>query len=111
MAVRSVELCSVELRAIAHRVWARTVASTDSADRARANNVSPAIAARIVERNDRFYLVLLDRSDSPHWQRDARDNAVYLQALAPKPRAVLDVQVTPTERLRIFEVSEVRAGL
>ena len=73
--------------------------------------VSGPVAARILARNDVFYLLFLDRSDSDYWRRDARQNEFYLKTYNPRPPLVLEMQVTPTDHLRIFEVREVRGGL
>ena len=68
-------------------------------------------AAALIARNEVFYLVLLDRTDSELWRRNARENAAYLGSFFPRPEMLIDLAVTPTDRLRIWEVREIAGGL
>ena len=72
--------------------------------------ISVQIGAAILRRHEHFYFVLLDRTDSELWRQDARENAIFVHSFFPRPELQLDVQITPTDRLRIYRVSEIRAG-
>ena len=63
-------------------------------------------AAILLERRGGFYLVLLDRSDSDYWRRDAFDNAAFLAGLPGRRELELDLRVTSTDRLRVWRVSD-----
>lgn len=70
----------------------------------------PGDAGTLVERHGEFFVVFLDRSDSEWWRADARGNAAFIESLDPPPDLELDRQITPTDRLRIWRVSQVRAS-
>jgi hypothetical protein len=61
---------------------------------------------RLLARGGSFYLVLLDRSDSEFWRRDAVDNLMFLTQVGPARELLVDLQATPTDRLRIWRVGE-----
>ena len=52
-----------------------------------------------------IYVVFLDRSDSRFWIQNAEQNRSWVMALDPPPELELDLQATPTDRLRIWRVS------
>lgn len=59
-------------------------------------------ANSLVNRYGETYLVFLDRSDSPHWIRDAEVNAQFIRETRPAPELLYDRQVTSTDHLRIW---------
>ncbi|MGH0034733.1 MAG: hypothetical protein ACQGVK_06860 [Myxococcota bacterium] len=67
-------------------------------------NVDPRVARTLARRRGAFFVVFLDRSDSEHWRRDARENEAYVSSLRPIPELVHDQAVSPTDRLRIWRV-------
>jgi hypothetical protein len=66
--------------------------------------------SQLLVRQGRFYLVFLDRTDSAYWRENAMGNARFLSSLArpirDRAEPVLDLQVTPTDHLRIWRVGE-----
>jgi len=71
-----------------HRAWCR-----------------PEHVATLLERHGAFFLVLLDRSDSAYWRRDAEANQTFVDALAGSRELLLDRRFTPTDRLRIWRIT------
>ena len=63
--------------------------------------------AALAREQGEFFVVLLDRSDSEFWRRNARDNASFIRRLRPRPSLELDLEVTSTDRLRIWRVTEI----
>ena len=62
---------------------------------------------RVVELSRRYgevVIVLLDRSDSDFWRRQALENAAFIEALDPPPRLELDQAFSPTDHLRIWRL-------
>jgi fluoride ion exporter CrcB/FEX len=57
-------------------------------------------------RQPEFYLVLLDRTDSPLRRKEAHDNArfLFIVELDNPTELILDRKITPTDRLRIWRV-------
>ena len=70
--------------------------------------ISPRHAAALVRRHGELFVALLDRSDSSYWRSRLAENAAYIDALRPAPKLELDRRISPTERLRIWRVTEVR---
>jgi 4-amino-4-deoxy-L-arabinose transferase-like glycosyltransferase len=68
------------------------------------DRIEPSEVAGLVERYGRVYLVFLDRTDSDLWLHDAQATAVFVSALGPAPDLLLDRQVSPTDRLRIWRI-------
>lgn len=66
--------------------------------------------ALLADRHGEFYIAFLDRSDSEHWRRDARENEAFIASLTLPHALELDRQVTPTDRLRIWRVSRALPG-
>ncbi len=61
---------------------------------------------RLLAEQDFFYLVLLDRSDSVFWRRDAFDNAMFVSGIRHRKEILVDLEATPTDRLRIWRVRD-----
>jgi hypothetical protein len=57
----------------------------------------------LARRHPRYFVALLDRSDSEYWLRQTRDNAAF-SARLPRARLIADLRPTRTDRLRIWEV-------
>jgi hypothetical protein len=70
----------------------------------RRENLTPRDVERLVERSGAFYVVFLDRSDSEFWRRNAMENGLFLGRLRVERKPVLDLQATPSDRLRIWRV-------
>ena len=73
----------------------------------RRKQMGQASIAQLLAQNGSFYVVLLDRSDSDYWRRDAFENATFLKfikTLRYEPTNLADVQISPTDRLRIWKV-------
>ncbi len=66
--------------------------------------VTPDDAARLAERHGDYYIAFLDRSDSAWWRTDREQNAEFLARLGLPLSLELDLQATPTDRLRIWRV-------
>jgi 4-amino-4-deoxy-L-arabinose transferase-like glycosyltransferase len=58
----------------------------------------------LARRHQRYFVALLDRSDSDFWRSQSVDNAAFAAQL-PEPRLLVDLRPTRTDRLRIWEVS------
>ena len=71
------------------------------------DEVSLQQAAKLLERHGEYVIVLLDRSDSEFWRRDAERNAAFIESLGSAPEPLLDRHFTSTDRLRIWRVSRV----
>ena len=67
-------------------------------------------ARRLLETRRDFHLVLLDRSDSDFWRRNAFDNADFVSRLPGEKELLLDLRATPTDRLRVWRVTAPRRG-
>lgn len=65
--------------------------------------VDARIANALLTHNEAVYLVMLDRSDSLFWRRDAFKNEHYVSSFRPKPQKILDLRPTRTDRLRIWQ--------
>jgi 4-amino-4-deoxy-L-arabinose transferase-like glycosyltransferase len=68
------------------------------------DHIDPGDVPDLVERYGLVYLVFLDRTDSDLWVQDARATAAFLSALESAPDLLLDRQVSPTDRLRIWQI-------
>jgi hypothetical protein len=62
--------------------------------------------AALLARPGHFYIVMLDRSDSAYWRRVAQKNADFVYGFKPTPVLEVDLQATPTDRLRIWKVTD-----
>jgi hypothetical protein len=62
--------------------------------------------AQLLTKQGAFYVVFLDRSDSGFWRENAQGNARFMARLRHPPVLLLDLQVTPTDHLRIWRVGE-----
>jgi hypothetical protein len=51
------------------------------------------------------YVVFLDRNDSAFWRQNAAGNAAFIHSFPEPPKLDLDLEVSPTERLRIWRVT------
>ena len=51
-----------------------------------------------------IFVVLLDRSDSEFWRRNAFDNELFVKALRSPKQLVFESQPSPPDRLRIYRV-------
>jgi hypothetical protein len=69
-------------------------------------DVEPFEGRWLARRHGRFFVVILDRSDSDFWREDARKNADFLARLEPKPTLVLDEEFSASDRLRIWRVDD-----
>ena len=67
--------------------------------------LTPEILRRLALRNASFYVVFLDRSDSEFWRHNAFDNEIFLANLGLEREVLLDLRVTPSDRLRIWRVT------
>jgi 4-amino-4-deoxy-L-arabinose transferase-like glycosyltransferase len=61
-------------------------------------------ANSLVQRYGELYIVLLDRTDSAHWIRDAEANEEFIHGIQPAPELIYDQRFTPTDLLRIWRV-------
>lgn len=61
-------------------------------------------ASELAQRYGQIQLVLVDRSDSEYWRELGRYNADFVAAVTPEPRLLIDEQMSPTDRLRIWRV-------
>ncbi len=68
--------------------------------------MKPGDAMTLHERHGDFYIAFLDRSDSEIWREDTLANDAFVASLEPPPELLLDHQVTATDRLRIWHVTE-----
>ena len=59
----------------------------------------------LAQRHGQYFVVLLDRSDSEFWRRQATQNQASVQQLQPVPVLELDREASPGDRLRIWRVS------
>jgi 4-amino-4-deoxy-L-arabinose transferase-like glycosyltransferase len=59
------------------------------------------------ERHGGFLVAFLDRSDSAYWRDDAAQNEAFV-ALLPDATQLVDLRVSPSDRLRIWRVGEPR---
>jgi len=71
------------------------------------NSVSPERFEQLREKHGGFVVAFLDRSDSAYWREDAAQNAAFATQL-DAATLLVDVHVTPTDRLRIWRVGEPR---
>jgi hypothetical protein len=71
------------------------------------SQVSPGDVEQLRERHGGFLIAFLDRSDSAYWLDDAAQNEAFLGQL-PDEAQLVDLRVSPTDRLRIFRVGEPR---
>lgn len=76
----------------------------------RRESVGRVHVARLLETQGAFYVVFLDRSDAAFWRRNAMDNALFVGQLRASKELILDLRVTPTDRLRIWRVSDRSRG-
>lgn len=70
--------------------------------------VAPYRASELVARHPDVYLAMLDRSDSAWWREWSERNGHYLELLPVARDLVADVRPTPSDRLRIWRLSEGR---
>jgi len=61
---------------------------------------------RLIERSGSFHVVLLDRNDSAFWRRNAMDNRLFMASLDYPRELLLDLEATPTDRLRIWRIGQ-----
>jgi 4-amino-4-deoxy-L-arabinose transferase-like glycosyltransferase len=61
---------------------------------------------RLIERSGSFQVVLLDRNDSAFWRRNAMDNRLFMASLDYPRELLLDLEPTPTDRLRIWRIGQ-----
>ena len=61
---------------------------------------------RLIAQNGSFHVVFLDRSDSAFWRRNAIDNTLFLAGIDYPRHLLLDLEATPTDRLRIWRVGD-----
>jgi hypothetical protein len=66
--------------------------------------IDTATARSLASRAGGINIVILDRTDSAHWIRDAEVNAEFIGALEPAPELIYDRQVTSTDHLRIWRL-------
>jgi 4-amino-4-deoxy-L-arabinose transferase-like glycosyltransferase len=69
------------------------------------SKIEPSDVPQLAERYGQVFLVLLNRSDSEVWLRDARANSEFVGALAPAPELLLDQQMSSTDHLRIWKLT------
>jgi hypothetical protein len=68
------------------------------------NLIRPEDVPDLVEQYGRIFIVFLDRTDSEMWRRDMKANAEFVLALELTPDLLVDRQVSPTDRLRIWQI-------
>jgi 4-amino-4-deoxy-L-arabinose transferase-like glycosyltransferase len=66
--------------------------------------LDPGELHELARRHQRYFVALLDRSDSDFWRSQSIDNAAFAAQL-PEPRLLVDLRPTATDRLRIWEVT------
>jgi hypothetical protein len=59
---------------------------------------------RLVARQGGFFIVMLDRSDSAFWRKNTAENSDFMARLPFDTQLLVDLQVTPTDHLRIWRV-------
>jgi hypothetical protein len=64
----------------------------------------------LVERHGECFVVLLDRTDSVYWRRETASNQDYAEKLHPAAELLMDEQLTPTDRLRIWRLTSAAFG-
>lgn len=67
--------------------------------------VEPAVLVSLAKRYDGLLIVLLDRTDSEWFRNETAVNATYIDRVEPEPELLLDRRFSPTERLRIWQMS------
>jgi 4-amino-4-deoxy-L-arabinose transferase-like glycosyltransferase len=72
--------------------------------------IQPEDPERLAERHGDYHLALLDRTDSAWWLGDRERNAAFLARLRLPLTLELDLQATPTDRLRIWRVHAPDSG-
>jgi len=70
------------------------------------SRMTPAHLRQLAARQGRFFIVLLDRTDSAYWRRNAAENSDFMASLRLRREQLVDLRVTPTDHLRIWRVSE-----
>ncbi len=70
------------------------------------DQVAPAHVELLLERVGSFYVVLLDRSESAFWRRNAVDNSLFIARVGHTREVAFEERVSPTDYLRIWRVTE-----
>jgi hypothetical protein len=73
-------------------------------------HVGDAVLQTLVERHGECFVVLLDRTDSVYWRRETASNQDYAEKLHPAAELLMDEQLTPTDRLRIWRLTSAAFG-
>ena len=68
-------------------------------------SLGPLHLDRLGQMASEVYVVFLDRNDSAFWRQNAAGNAAFIRSFPEPPKLDLDLEVSPTERLRIWRVT------
>ena len=71
----------------------------------RRNKMGRLAIEQLLARKGSFYLVLLDRSDSDYWRRDAFENETFIKTIRHELTTLANVHISPTDHLRIWKVA------
>ena len=73
-------------------------------DAVKRRRVSPEEVAGLVERYGEVFVVMLHRGDSHYWLERNRENDEFVASLQPTPELEVDLEVTASDRLRIWRM-------